>query len=414
MNGLTQDEAHAEKRLEVRRRMTQNQAEISAPYVQEIEPEPDIFGQWGEFADELFKPRPPIEYVYPDLLPKGLPGGVFASGGTGKTFLCLMQALYGAAGLPFSIFQPGRPIKTMFYCAEDDLRFLLERMENIISSDQALKERLSLIKENCHIKSLAGEKTDFLEFDNNHNIVETEFFQSFLNQFDAWQGVDLIIIDPLVSFWGLTENESQHGKALIRCLTKICMKSGASVQAVHHVSKSATIESISTSGGRGTSAIYDGLRWAFGMVKIQPTISRSGKDDANPELTRLRNISGDKFGRFVKLFSAKSSHAKEMHDHKILKRGEQGQLEPFEALSNDNEAAKLELVRYIRARAEPLTESELVKQTKGRSIRETLAQKYCVTQPFFRDIVAALLAEGKLITEEVKTTTRTKVVLRAA
>ncbi|NCB40858.1 MAG: hypothetical protein EOM80_19050, partial [Erysipelotrichia bacterium] len=122
----------------------------------------DVFGAWGGFSEKLYQPRPPIEYIYQDLIPKGLPGGLFASGGTGKTFFCLQQNLYGAAGLPFGELIPTKPLKTVFFCAEDQERFLLHRAEGILDSDPALKARLDLIKENSHIQSLAGFDTNFL------------------------------------------------------------------------------------------------------------------------------------------------------------------------------------------------------------------------------------------------------------
>lgn len=371
----------------------------------------DVFGTWGGFSEKLYQPRPPIEYIYKDLIPKGLPGGLFASGGTGKTFFCLQQNLYGAAGLPFGELIPTKPLKTVFFCAEDQERFLLHRAEGILDSDPALKARLDLIKENSHIQSLAGFDTNFLKFDNG-NIAKTDFFNQTIDQLKKWGDPDLVVLDPAISFWGLPENDAVNGQAFINCLTRIATKTGASVQIVHHVPKGATMESMSTGGGRGTSAIYDGLRWAFGMLKVLPTMTIKGKESKNPEITKLRVMTGSNEGMFAKFFSAKSNHAKELTRVVYFMRGEHGQLEPLGEIENYIAQAKLELPRHIQALEFEVSRNELTEKAQGASIRETLAAKYDITKSAFKSMVSELIAEGKLIEKESHTGGKPKTVLQ--
>lgn len=382
------------------------------------EPEPEaetgtaeIFGTWGDFSAELYKPRPPIEYIYQDLIPKGLPGGLFASGGTGKTFFCIQQNLYGAAGLPFGELKPTKPLKTVFFCAEDQKRFLLNRAEGILESDPSLRERLDLIKENSHIQSLAGMTTNFLKF-NGGNIEQTDFFNQMLSQLEKWGNIDLIAIDPMVSFWGLPENDAVNGQAFINCLTKLSIQTGASIQIAHHVPKGATMESISTGGGRGTSAIYDGLRWAFGMLKVLPTITLKGKEGKNPEITKLRIMTGNDSGMFAKFFSAKSNHAKELARVLYFQRGQYGQLEPLGDIENFIAQAKIELPRHIAALEKPVSRNELTEKIQGESIRKTLAAKYDITKSAFKNMIEELLDEGKLKEQEIYTGGKPKTILQ--
>jgi hypothetical protein len=377
----------------------------------EPDPAADIFGTWGDFAAELYKPRPPIEYIYKDLIPKGLPGGLFASGGTGKTFFCIQQNLYGAAGLPFGELRPTKPLKTVFFCAEDQKRFLLNRAEGILEADPDLKARLGLIKENSHIHSLAGAATNFLQFSGG-NIEQTPFFDQMMQQLGRWGDIDLIAIDPMVSFWGLPENDAVNGQAFINCLTRLSMETGASIQIVHHVPKGATMESISTGGGRGTSAIYDRLRWAFGMLKVLPTTTIKGKEGKNPEITKLRVMTSNKEGMFAKFFSAKSNHAKELSRVVYFQRGQYGQLEPLGDMENFTAQAKLELYRHIKSLETPVSKNELTDRAQGASIRETLTAKYDITRSALKLIIEELIIEGKIIEKEGHTGGKPKQILQ--
>lgn len=371
----------------------------------------DIFGTWGDFTADLYKPRPPIEFIYRDLIPKGLPGGLFASGGTGKTFFCIQQSLYGAAGLPFGELVPTKPLKTVFFCAEDQKRFLLNRAEGILESDPALKAHIDLIKENSHIRSLAGATTNLLQF-NGGNIEKTAFFDQLMRQLKQWGDIDLIALDPMVSFWGLPENDAVNGQAFINCLTKIAIATGASVQIVHHVPKGATMESISTGGGRGTSAIYDGLRWAFGMLKVLPTTTIKGKEGKNPEINKLRVMTGKHDGMFAKFFSAKSNHAKELSKVIYFMRGQYGQLEPIGDIDNFVAQAKLELPRHIKSLEAPITRNELTEKAQGASIRETLAAKFDITKSAFKNMVDDLINEGRLTEQSHSTNGKPKMILQ--
>jgi replicative DNA helicase len=382
---------------------------------EESEEEIDAFGEWGEFTDKLFKPRPPIEYIYKDLIPKGLPGGIFAAGGTGKTFFCIQQVLYGAAGLPFGPLNPVKPLNCVFLCAEDQEKFLLERAESVIRNDNLLKNNFDQIKRNFDIKSLAGVDTRFLEFSAPGNVAETNFFNQVMKKLDQKGELDLIIFDPLVSFWGLPENEAGHGQAMIRCLTRISIETEASVMVAHHVPKDATIESISKGGGRGTSAIYDGLRWAFGMFKVPllTTQRKSGnkEEKPNPELVKLRAMACDKQAMFSKFFSVKNNHAKELVAVETFKRGKNGVLEPFGAINDFTEQAKIELLDYLKKHAEEFTESELTKGKEGASIRKTFSIKYDLTQKRFKDVTIELIGSGKISVKKIRTTTKTREVL---
>jgi len=407
---------------EVTREMMRSNEELAATHAKadnqplqgvESDPHANIFGTWGDFTADLYKPRPPIEFIYQDLIPKGLPGGLFASGGTGKTFFCIQQSLYGAAGLPFGELIPTKPLKTVFFCAEDQKRFLLNRAEGILESDPALKARIDLIKENSHIQSLAGATTNLLQF-NGGNIEKTAFFDQLMRQLEQWGDLDLIALDPMVSFWGLPENDAVHGQAFINCLTKIAIATGASVQIVHHVPKGATMESISTGGGRGTSAIYDGLRWAFGMLKVLPTTTIKGKEGKNPEINKLRVMTGNHDGMFAKFFSAKSNHAKELSKVIYFMRGQYGQLEPIGDIDNFTAQAKLELPRLIESLDTPLSTNELTERIQGDAIRRTLAAKYDITKSALKTLVDDLITEGRLKERTIPTGGKPKLVLQVA
>lgn len=362
-----------------------------------LEPEPpaNILGKWGEYSQKLFKLRPPIEYIYKELIPKGIEGGLFAGGGTGKTFFGLQQTLYGAAGLPFGRLEPTRPLHVVFLCAEDEERFLLERAENIINNDGLLRERLDLIKQNSHIKSLTDRFTPFVQFNNHGNIEETNVFKNILNELLQWKNIDLIILDPLMSFWGLPENESVNGQALIVALRKIAKTTGATVQVSHHVSKTATVESICGGGGRGTSSIYDGLRFAFGMLKVLPTVSgKAGELKANPEYTRLKFQCQDKNPSFAKMFSAKSNHAAELPGILFFRRGYKGVLEPLDVIDFYKEA-RTELLSFLKNSA-PISKNDLLRENVCAEIRGKMKQLFDLGREKLEQMINQLISAGEV------------------
>lgn len=391
----------------IRRETVQTQKELMKEYGQS---EPDCFGDWGDFASKIFKPRPPIEYIYEDLIPKGLPGGLFAAGGTGKTFFCLQQVLYGAAGMKFGPLKPTKPLKCVYLCAEDQEKFLLERAEAILNADLELKENFDKAKDNFDIKSLAGVNAGFLRF-NGQNIEETEFFRLVIEKLKQKDSLDLVILDPLISYLGLPENESGNGQAMIQCLTKIAMETGASVMVAHHVTKDATLESISKSGGRGTSAIYDGLRWAFGMFKVPLMVTQGKKDVTNSELIKFRTMAGDDSAMFSKFFSVKNNHAKELVSVEVFKRGENGVLESFGKVQDFVEQARADVLEYLKNSKEEFTRSELCDQTKGGNFRRSITEKYNMTKVSFKNLIEDLISWGEISVKNVGTNTNSRKIL---
>jgi hypothetical protein len=392
-NSLTQDITHKKsEELSDQEIIKLTRAEIEGV---EQAKRGEIFGDWSDFGKKIFEPREEIEYIYPGLVPKGVEGGIFASGGTGKTFLCVQQVLYGAAGLPFLCFKPPRPLKCLFLCAEDQDKFLLERAENVLISDPELIRRLDLIKQNACIKSLNSQLTSFIKADNSGNYEFTEYFDQLKEELVSVENLDLIILDPLMSYWGQGENDAQSGQAIILGLRKIAEATGATVQVSHHVSKGSTIESIIQGGGRGTSAIYDGLRFAFGMVKIL----QYAKESKN-ELQKLRSAAQDDKAQFVKLFPAKSNHAKEINKPIILQRVENGILKEF-----DDSAAKRalfnDLITKVQEQNPLLSINQICKEQIGAPIRGYMKEKHGVSHAELRKMIEYLLGTGQLMTRKI-------------
>jgi RecA-family ATPase len=84
------------------------------------------------------------------------------------------------------------------------------------------------------------------------------------------QCIDVVIIDPLISFIKVSENDNCKMRELLDNLFAVIKSANASLILVHHVSKSGNTYS---QGGRGAQAISD---WAPNIIKLSH--ARGSKD----------------------------------------------------------------------------------------------------------------------------------------
>ncbi|MEL7640788.1 MAG: AAA family ATPase [Solidesulfovibrio sp.] len=174
--------------------------------------------------------------------------------GLGKSVLTLNMALAcglgGDAGL-WGMFPLVRPLRTLFIQSENSAAGTQARLRKIIQAMPEMAPALENIIMPQNIR-MTGELTDE---DFQRRIVDAcrRFF------------VDLLVLDPLISFHGQDENDNASMRRSLDCLTAICDQANVGTIVVHHVDKQTADNGVFS--GRGASAIGD---WAANILLMKP------------------------------------------------------------------------------------------------------------------------------------------------
>lgn len=174
--------------------------------------------------------------------------------GLGKSVLTLNLAL--AAGLGndaglWGMFPFSRPLRTLFIQSENSAAGTQARLRKIVESMPELVPALDNIVLPRDIR-MTGELTD-------------KDFQRRLVDSCRRFCVDLLVLDPLISFHGQDENDNAAMRRSLDCLTGICDQANVGTIVVHHVGKQTTDNGVFA--GRGASAIGD---WAANILLMKP------------------------------------------------------------------------------------------------------------------------------------------------
>ena len=223
----------------------------------------------NESSIELFKMSPAsfIEAKDSDFItknfipvPKKTVTIFSAGGGTGKTSLLLQLAMH--------YLYENQDDKAFCWLSEDPLGLTKHRLNNVISG---------LYNKGCKTldRLILSEDLTFpilIEINRSMNI-NPLFYKMKL----ILKDFKLIILDPLIAFFGGDENNNAHAKLFMQLFTKWAAEEDKTIIFIHHSTKH-------TSQSRGASAFVDAARAVYEIEKI--------KDENGMELdTTLRKIS---------------------------------------------------------------------------------------------------------------------------
>ena len=183
-----------------------------------------------------------------------------AGGGTGKTSLLLQLAMH--------YLYENQDDKAFCWLSEDPLGLTKHRLNNVISGlynkGHKTLDRL-ILSEDLTFPIL-------IEINRSMNI-NPLFYKMKL----ILKDFRLIILDPLIAFFGGDENNNAHAKLFMQLFTKWAAEEDKTIIFIHHSTKN-------TSQSRGASAFVDAARAVYEIEKI--------KDENGMELdTALRKIS---------------------------------------------------------------------------------------------------------------------------
>jgi len=278
---------------------------------------------WDDVSCSRFlekKPNPP-DYLFKNLLIKGIVGGFFATGGTGKSFLLLTMATCLATGEEYGIFRPSGKFKVLYVAGEDPEGELHRRMFAIADKMGLLKSKD--LSNNLAVYSAAGKIGPLIVLGDNGNPTTSESYFWLQRSIENMGGLDVLILDPMSRFYGLNENDNTHATAWIACLEKLSQDYNLSILFAHHEAKATTTNQksqLKDSTGRGASALRDGCRWAASLRGMTENAAKSF------EVSNPRD--------YVEFDISKSNYSQALPNSIYFKRELDGTLSPVQLTQN--------------------------------------------------------------------------------
>jgi hypothetical protein len=208
---------------------------------------------------------PPRPWILGTTALRGAVTAVSAPGGTSKSTLELERCIAVATGIPIT----GEPVheraRAWYLSAEDPWIEVMRRVKAIclrFDIDPALLEGWLFIHDlsNGPIQVAARAETRIVHPDTPKIAATVEH-----------HGIGYIVLDPLVSFHALNENDNVEMATVIRSLSGVAQQTGCAIKIIAHARKGHLAGDTDTM--RGASAIRDGCR-------IVETLTTMTEDEA--------------------------------------------------------------------------------------------------------------------------------------
>lgn len=173
------------------------------------------------------------KWILEPLIPKKGITILDGLGGTGKSWLALDLSYSVGLGIPFlGLFPASNPGKILYLTAEEDEETFAERLDMVQKHYPENKENfiwLSLLEEGVDITSYLCTKKRW-------DRVVTETAQILEKLIEKIKPV-LVVIDPLISFFGLNENDSEDAMFYYDVLRYMIRKYHTNFLILHHQNK---------------------------------------------------------------------------------------------------------------------------------------------------------------------------------
>jgi len=179
-------------------------------------------------------------------IPKNTVTMFSAPGGSGKSYLLLQIAIR------FLLENPNK--KAFLWFSEDPKELSRSRSENIV--EKLLSS--SLAKISGRLKISDSQTVQVLEGKGRESIINPHFYtlKAMLKEFE------LIVLDPLIAFYGADENSNADARKFMQLFTHWAASEEKSIIFIHHSTKNST-------QSRGASAFVDAVRLVYEIDKIK-------------------------------------------------------------------------------------------------------------------------------------------------
>ncbi|MBN9471946.1 MAG: AAA family ATPase [Bosea sp.] len=192
-----------------------------------------------------------------------------AGGGTGKTSLCIAEAVAMASGTDF-LETPTRPLRVWIYNGEEPLDEL-DRRVRAAAIAQGLDH--AELRESLFVNSGRGAKRIDLSksVQNKGMQVNDELVRSLI---DSIRGrIDVVIVDPFISTHSISENDNSGIDMMAKAWARIAEEGGCAVHLVHHTSKGGSSDSADAS--RGASSLAAAARYVRNLAQMSGAEART-------------------------------------------------------------------------------------------------------------------------------------------
>ena len=199
------------------------------------------------------------------VLPLGKVGLLIGEGGVSKTMALVAFAVAVATGTAWlGCYVTATQGRVLVLLGEEDAEEVHRRCYNVARATAApVPDAGSIV-----VVPLAGLPCPMVETDERGNAIDAPFLlwlRSYVVQHGPFA---LILVDPLSRFAGKdAEVDNAAATRFVQALESLATETGATVVCAHHTNKTARGNGATVSGAsaRGSSAIYDGARWAAAL-----------------------------------------------------------------------------------------------------------------------------------------------------
>jgi len=202
---------------------------------------------------------------------------ITAPGGTGKSWFVQQLAIRA--------IQEGRVKKAFLWLSEDPKEISKNRFSKVF--DSVLKLTDNSIKSKIDISD--SPTIQFL-YDDQRRVEVSPLFSHFKVKLQEY---DLIILDPLIAFYGTDENNNSSARRFMQLFTDWANKENKTIIFIHHSTKN-------TTQSRGASAFVDAVRTVYELDKIR---NKEGVEQESHK--RIIKLTKDNYGisNILKSFS---------------------------------------------------------------------------------------------------------------
>jgi archaellum biogenesis ATPase FlaH len=189
-----------------------------------------------------------FKFLIDRFWPLGEPLLITGYGGAGKSIMTLQIAMDLVNSTPqlfLDSFATHGQHKVLFVQSENAMAGMKQRISFIRSgyaiSDQDLRERMVFLGVGNDIRSSG-------------DMMKSNFQDTLKNCIESYQ-IDILVLDPLISFHSMDENSNDQMRQLLDSISMFCEETGVTPLLIHHHAKISSESG--PGGGRGASAIGD-------------------------------------------------------------------------------------------------------------------------------------------------------------
>jgi hypothetical protein len=231
---------------------------------------------------------PEQEWLYGRRLARKFLSATIASGGVGKSYLVMAEAMAMATGRNLLGVQPDRPLSVWYYNLEDPKAELVRRFRALRTGfsidNRDFEGRLSVTSGRESPLVIAEQTASGLK-------IATPVTDELVRLLREHPTVDVLQVDPFVkTHRGLSENDNAAMDAVLTAWAEVADKANCAIDLVHHARKLGEREKgVTVEASRGASAMVDAVRSArvLNSMSLAEASALGVREDERDRLFRV-------------------------------------------------------------------------------------------------------------------------------